>query len=663
MKIGVAYYPEHWPEERWPVDAQLMRQTGMDVVRVGEFAWSRLEPKRERFELDWLDRAIGVLGEQGLEVILCTPTAAPPNWLFQRHPNLTPQDADGRRWYPGSRRHVCLNSPAYQKYARRIVTELAKRFAAHPHVAAWQVDNEMGCDGTGTCYCEDCAQAFREWLKRRYGTIDRLNMKWGTIFWSQSIADWHEIPVPRRTPADPHPSLALDYKRFVSATYRGFLAEQREIIREYAAGRAIVTTNRPGVVAMSHINQFALAGVEDVSSLDNYPGEGGCPDAAALNLDLTRSISQKPFWVLEQQAGATLISGRSGQPRPGELRLWSYQAAARGAELIAYFPWRTCPFGQEMHWYGLLDADGTPRRRYEEIKAAIAELKAQAHLWEGRGPAAQVALLLDYDSAWALQTARFGVRLDYFAHLQMLHEVLRRMGVPVDFVQPAGSLTGYKVLAVPMPFISSEQMAHQLAAWVREGHWALVTAPAGYKTPENTAAPDPPPGHLAELLGVEVVEHDILSPGRTNSVVLEGSGESLPAGPFCSVMELRGARAVGRYQEQFYAGTPALTVRTVGAGEAHFVGALCSRPCYEAILRRILHAAGVPTSPWSSSSLEVVPLKAAEGEASLTFVLNHSGQPAQLSVPQGSSCTDLLTGRQYQGSVTVPGYDVALLKM
>ncbi len=662
MKIGVAYYPEHWPEERWSVDARMMREMGIDVVRMGEFAWSLLEPKRERFEMDWLEGAVEVLAEQGLTVILCTPTAAPPGWLFQRHPGMLPEDADGRRWHVGSRRHVCLNKPAYLKYARRIVTELAKRFGRNPHIYAWQVDNELGCHASGVCYCGACELALHHWLKRRYGTVERSNLKWGTAFWSQRFSDWQEVSAPRRTPAGPHPSLALDYQRFVSATYRSFLAEQREIIKQYASRDVIVTTNSAGPLSLAHINHFSLASAQDVAALDNYPADASRLEETALNLDLTRSLKRKPFWVLEQQAGATLLAGHASQPRPGQLRLWSYGAAARGAELISYFRWRTCNFGQEMHWYGILDADGTPRRRFAELKQTISELKERAQLWEGRLPQADVALLVDYDSAWALGATPLGLKLDYFAHLRTLYELLRGIGVQVDFVPPGGELADTRVLVVPMPFICTEQLAKQLEVYTYEGHRVLVTAPAGYKTQENTAAEGSPPNALTDLLGVEVVEHDVLGPDGANAVVLGEGGQSFPTGRFCSVIELRGAKAIGTYGGEFYAGSPAITSRAVGQGEAYFVGPTCVRECYGAILRRVLKEAGVRTCEWSSASVEVVPLKGSSDEQQI-FVLNHSPEPVTLALPEGSSCKEMLTDRECSGTVTLQGYDVALLSM
>jgi len=662
MKIGVCYYPEQWPEDRWPVDARMMQQMQVDVVRVGEFAWSRLEPKRDRFELDWLADPLRILAEHGLAVILATPTAAPPVWLFQRHAGMVPVGPDGHRWHYGSRRDACVNNSAYRKYARRIVTELAKRFAADRNIYAWQVDNELGCSAVPVCYCDDCEQAFRQWLKRHYGTIDRLNSKWGTAFWGQTFNDFHDVPAPRRTPGGPHPSLALDYRRFSSAAYRAFAAEQAEIIRQQAGPSALITTNQPGGLEASQISQFALAGDQSVYGVDNYPSDRACLDATALALDLARSVKGRSFWVMEQQAGAIGVPGHSGQPRPGELRLWSYQAAARGAEMVCYFRWRTCSAGQQMHLQGMLDADGTPRRRFEELRDTIGELKERAQLWEGRLPDACMAIMLSYDAAWALEITPTGLELDYYRHVRAIYEVLRRAGVQVDFVEPDSDLAGYGAVVVPMPVVCTPSLAKQLEVYVFQGGRTLVTAPSGYRTFENTAGDRPPPGELTGLLGLEVTEHDILRQDSDNSVVLDG-GRSFPSGRFCSVLELRGAEVLATYGDQYYAGTAAATVNSVGDGKAYFLGAPLSVDCCGALLGSIVEESGVSANPWASETVEVVPLKSGEEERKLTFVLNHSPAATTLPLAKGASCRDVLSERTFQGEIELKGYDVVLLEL
>jgi len=659
MQIGVAYYPEHWPEERWPVDARLMRETGIDVVRVGEFAWSRMEPRRGQYCFDWLAKAISVLAEAGLKVILCTPTAAPPPWLFVRHPSMVPVDAEGKAWFRGSRRHACLNNRPYRRYVRRIVRELARNLGKNPHVFAWQIDNEIGCHGSGVCYCEDCEQAFREWLKRRYGTIERLNRLWGTAFWSQEFNDWHEIPAPRRTPAGVHPSLALDYKRFVSATVRDFVLEQKQLIREYSNTPRPVTTNCLGLHT-SQIDQFSLGRSQDVASVDNYPVDGRNLDSVCEQLDLTRAVKGGPFWVLEQQAGSTMIPARHSQPRPGQLRLWSFQAAARGARLISYFRWRTCPFAQEMHWYGLLDPDGAVRQRYDELKSTIAELKQASELLEGWLPDTPVAMVLDYAALWALEADAMVAGVDYLAQFNAFYGLLRRAGQGVRFAPPGEELTGHKLAVVTMPVIGRAADAGVLQRFVHGGGVLLVTAPAGYRTENNTWLMRPPPGPLAELLGVETPEHDVLGQGVENRISF-GDAEVSATG-FCALPLLAGAETLATYADGLYRGRPAVTRNTEGQGTAYFVAATGEEALYRRVLEFVLAEAELRPAFEAGDEVEVVPLRGPEDQLGRTFVLNHSDATAEIVLPAGTTYRELLTGTEYAELLSLEPYGVALLE-
>lgn len=659
MQIGVAYYPEHWPEQRWAEDARLIRKTGIEVVRVGEFAWSHLEPRRGRYEMDWLERAIEVLDSEELRVILCTPTAAPPSWLFDRHPTMLPEDREGRKWYAGSRRHVCLNNRPYRRYVLRIVRELARDFGHKPQLYAWQIDNELGCHGSGRCYCDDCEQAFREWLKRRYGTIERLNNLWGTAFWSQEFLDWHYIPAPRRTPAGVHPSLALDYERFMSATVRDFVKEQREIIEENSGGTKPITTNSLGL-GTEQVNQFSVGSVVDVASYDNYPVAAENADAVAMQLDLTRAMKRRSFWVLEQQAGPTLIPAARRLPESGQLRLWSFQAAARGAELISYFRWRTCAAGQEMHWYGLLDAGGTRRRRYRELQATIEELKEKAHLWEGLLPEVRVALMLDYDCMWALQADSMGAELDYRAHFQSLYSLFRRKGVNLDIVPYDRELDEYALVVAPMQIIARGRMGARWHRFVEEGGTLVVTAPAGYRTEHNSWFMSPPPGPFASVFGVEVTEHDIIGEDGQNHVLMDG--EQFPVQGLACLLEPDSAEALAEYGDGFYAGTPAVTRRSVGEGSAYFVGAVTGEDLYDRLLQMALDEVGIEPHPWASQTVEVVPLNVPPDRPPLTFVLNHGGEDLDLDAPEEAALRDLLTDEEFSGRVPLAGYGVRLLE-
>ncbi|MFP4026374.1 MAG: beta-galactosidase [Candidatus Brocadiia bacterium] len=658
MKLGVAYYPEQWPENQWEKDLDMMADIGMEVVRLGEFAWFRLEPRRERYEFEWLENVIELTGERGFEIVLGTPTAAPPPWLFNRHPNIMPQDREGNVWYMGSRRHVCINNTAYLKYVRRIVNELARQFGRDERISAWQIDNELALGPTGLCYCEECEKEFTRWLKRRYGTIERLNRMWGTAVWSQGFSDWHEIPAPKRTTCGPHPSLALDYKRFFSARCRAFVEEQKEMIKRYAGEDVVVTVNEPEGFALPHIDLFTLSEAETVASLDNYPSDADRRHNAALGLDLARSLHKKPFWVLEQQAGAPLIREHAQQPRPGQLRLWSYQAAAHGAETIVYFRWRTAAAGQEMHWNGIIDSDGIPRRRFDELKATISELKAKAEAWEGHLPEARVAIALDYNSAWALEATPLAMHPDYFEQARMFHRILRGFGVAVDFADVQKDLKNYDIVLLPMPFIAVASLAKNLERFVREGGGVLVTAPAGYKTQANTNAENRRPGCLSQLLGVEVVEHDVLNSRISNSVRFKEEDQEYKVEEFCSILELQGAEALAFYTDQYYAESAAITVQKVEKGYSYFVAADVGEECYRELIGMLLEDNEIQVHDWGDDDVEIIPLSV-EGEEERIFVLNHSANEVKLE-SEDTAAKDILTGKK-NGEIILEPYGVAIV--
>ncbi len=657
MRIGVAYYPEHWPRELWPEDARRMAQAGVDVVRLGEAAWSRLEPKRGQFDMDWLGEAIEVLAAEGLELILCTPTATPPPWLFHRHPSMVPQDACGRHWHPGSRRHVCLNSRPYRRYVLRVVREMARTFGERPEVIAWQVDSELASYGSAECYCDDCEQAFREWLKRRYGMIDRLNKLWGSVFWSQQFTDWHEVRAPRRTPGGPHPSLLLDYRRFTSATVRDFVAEQRDLIAQYSAGRPKPVTTNVGDGGAGVVNWFSLAGSQDVAGMSGCPAEGGDPDATAMRLDLARSAGGGAFWLSEQQAGADAAGLR---PRPGRLRLWSFQAAARGASLVSYLRWRTAPFGHQMRREGMLDAWGSAGRRFDELTQTVAELKGHADRWQSRAPAARVALVLDYQAHWALEADDLGTGLDCLAHVRVLYGLLRRRGIGVRLIAPEADPAGHDLLVLPMPVIGREADARLYGDFAAAGGSVLVTAPAGIRTETNTWPAVAPPGPLTELLGARIVEH--AAPRPEEGVEVRFGDARFPVRAFCCELQLRGAEPLGEYGGPWYAGSPAACVHPVGEGSVRFLSAAGGPQLYEHMLDASLSGAGIEAHPWSAERVEVVPLSTPEGEAPLTFVLNHGAEEARLPLQEGAAVTDLLTGEEHEDEVRLEGCGVALIR-
>ena len=349
--LGVCYYPEHWPEDFWAEDARRMRELGIAYVRIGEFAWSRYEPRRGEWQWAWLDRAINALGDAGLKIVLGTPTAAPPKWLMDEHPEIAPVDDQGRPRGFGSRRHYTFSSQVYWRESARIVEALAKRYGRHSALAGWQTDNEYGCHDTVLSWGREDLQAFRDWLRRRYQSPERLNEAWGSVFWSMELQSFDEASLPNLTVTEPNPAARLDFRRFQSEQVAAYDRMQCEIIRRHSPGRWI-THNFMGF--FNEFDHWPLGEHLDFASWDSYPiglvehfpfdeserlrwQDSSHPDVAPFHHDLYRGVGRGRFWVMEQQPGPVNWARWNPAPARGMVRLWTLEAHAHGAEVVSIF--------------------------------------------------------------------------------------------------------------------------------------------------------------------------------------------------------------------------------------------------------------------------------------------------------------------------------------
>ena len=661
--FGVDYYPEHWPEERWSEDARLMAEAGLNVVRLAEFAWARMEPHEVHYDFDWLDRAISILAAHGIRVVLGTPTASPPPWLMAKDPDLFLVHRDGRRATFGNRREYCPNNPRYHDYTRRMVTKMAEHYADHPAVIGWQIDNEFG----SRCYCALCAQAFQEWLQERYGTLDALNEKWGTVFWSHVYTDWREIPPPLTTGSSPNPGLALDFFRFSSDSYLAYQQMQVDVLRDKCP-RHFITHNLMGF-GYDQLNYFDLARTLDLVAWDNYPRGAWDmqaevdPSRPALGHDTMRGLKRQNFWVMEQQAGPSGWETVSVAPRPGELRLWAYQSIAHGADALVFFRWRTARFGTEEYWHGLLDHHGRPGRRYEEIRRMGAEIKQIGEQVCGASVRPSVAMVLCYDSRFAFQVQANNPSFSYSAHFQQVYRALYERHVPVDVVAPTGNLSAYKLVVAPALHVVSEAVAENLKRFVQAGGVLVLTARSGVKDETNTVVDVPLPGLLANLCGVEVEEYDSLPPDASNELrfALPELASAAPASAriWCDVLRLNGATAVAHYTQDYYAGKPAVAVNRFGRGHVIYVGTIGDDRLYGALAGWLTGLAGVSPLLTTPEGVEVA--ERWQGPQRLLFLLNHTDRAQEVTLDH--SYVDLLNGSvPREGKVTIAPRDVMVLQ-
>lgn len=521
MKLGVCYYPEHWPEDWWAQDARRMADMGLKQVRIGEFAWSRLEPEPGHLDLDWLARALDTLGAAGLEVVLGTPTATPPKWLVDRLPGMLAVDAQGRERGFGSRRHYCFSSQAYRAECARIVTALADRFGTHPAVSAWQTDNEFGCHDTVESYSAAARTAFRAWLRQRYGRAEALNRAWGNVFWSMDYRSFDEIELPSGTVTEANPAHRLAFQRFSSDQVVSFNRLQADIIRARSPGRDIIHNFMGQFTAFDH---FDVGADLDVSSWDSYPlgflewfawpqamkerfMRQGHPDFTAFHHDLYRATSGGRWQVMEQQPGPVNWGVWNPAPLPGMVRAWSWEAFAHGAEVVSYFRWRQAPFAQEQLHAGLLRPDSSEAEAVAEVRTVAAELAPVAGATTAQAP---MALMVDYPGIWSTTIQPQGRDFRPLEIILAFYAAARRLGLDVDVVGPQADLTGYRLLLLPHLPVWPRGLDARIAA---AGCQVVAGPRTGSRTDEHAIPEGLPPAGLKTLADLTVLRVESLRSG------------------------------------------------------------------------------------------------------------------------------------------------------
>ncbi len=664
--FGTDYYPEHWQRHRWKSDARLMSKAGIEIVRLGEFAWEKIEPDDGVFDFTWLDEAIDVLGSESIRVVLGTPTAAPPAWLVEKHPEILPVRHNGARVSFGGRHHNCHSNDIYRESVEIVVRSMATHYRDKEEVIGWQIDNELGNSHENLCFCDSCKYHFRAWLQRKYGSIDALNEAWGTVFWSQSYTHFFQIPLPVDTPNSHNPALLLDWRRFASDLIVDFQRLQLNIIREECPEH-FVTHNLMGF--FEKVNYFDLTRELSFASHDQYPlvfseDNGPIPDSSktAMPLDFVRGLKHASYWVMEQQSGPAGWEIMGPTPRPGQLRLWSAQSIAHGADTVVYFRWRSCLFGTEQYWHGILPHSGDPGRRYEEVIRTIRDLKLVVEQVHGQIARAHVAFLFSYDQLWALRIQPHHPDLSYVDHMYGYYRELHNMNVPVDFVSKDDDLNGYNLVFAPMQYLITDELSTKIRAYIENGGRVVADIRTGVKDWNNRILPEMLPGPFARLFGLHVVDYDCLR--GTAQYVRWGGDESTdePVEKWADVVELNGATALATFTRDYYRESPAVTEHTWEDGTAYYIATELGRANMRRFVSHVLEQAGIRGVIETPEGVEAVVRPGAEGH--MLFVLNHTEINQSVSVPTGWK--PVITPEEtaaISGATTIelPPFDIAVL--
>lgn len=612
MKIGTYYYPEQWPREDWERDFDRIASMGLRIVHMGEFAWYAMEPTTGRFEFDWLSDCIEMCRQRDLDVILCTPTAAPPIWLSQQYPEILPRDRHGGIKRHGGRRHYNPLSTRMQEATYRIVSAMAERFGDHPSVIGWQIDNEYGLFFDQS---QETHAAFQKWLSRKYGTIEALNVAWGNQFWNTYYQAFEQILMPpSRTPDYDNPHHHLDASRFWSWAWAQFNRLQADVLKRHVGSRFITTNFMP-----LHPDIDPKDTTDDLSlfAWDSYPVSGwgntgtdqtfriADPNGIELTHDHMFSFNGRSA-LLEVQPGTINWSGVPVQVYPGAVRLWLWTAIMHGVELITVYRFRQPRFGIEMFHHGLIEWDGQTKspggEQFEKVAREVKQLELDAEPWPGAPidmsalvDPNTVGLMLDFDQMWYFSTLPQARRWDYGELLRRWYGAIARLGLPVRIIHPDRPWpTGLNVLVAPAMQMVDGPLVERWTRFVREGGHLVLTCRTALMDRTGQAWAGPTAMPILDLIGASIPAYDGLPDDRTGKVTFDGkSCDWRVWGDQLSPRE--GTRVIGSYADQCYAGTPAITERDHVQGRVTYVGPAGEQALVDAVMQHVARSAGLAT--------------------------------------------------------------------
>jgi beta-galactosidase len=680
MFFGVDYYPEYsvvpsggdderletaW-EEAWQRDAAQMAQAGFNVVRIGEFSWGICEPQEGQYDFDWLRRVMDIMGEHGLQVVLGTPTAAPPIWLARKYPEILPIDERGLLKHEGTRRAVCLSSDVFWDYSKRIVTAMAQALGDHPQLIAWQIDNSIGGNNTEFSYNPATLEEWHLWLEAKYKTVDRLNELLGLRVWGQTVSSFDEIPMPRRSPAPHNPALLLDWNRFSSDTMVQFVKMQAEILHELCSQPVTVTMR----AFFRNYDHFDMAEAVDFVSIESNVPLKSKVSELACDIDMIRSLKKSDintpdgdygFWAMEQKVGQSDSQEIKSAVRPGIIRLFTYQMIARGASGVLYFRWQQPRIGPEKFNSAIVRHQGDNSRTLKDITQLGEEIKLLAPAIKNTKVVADVCILYTHDNEWSLQQSiqpskHFNLR----EHVQLIYNALHDRNIQVDFSRPIDGLGKYKIVFAPSLQLLSDAEVDRLKLYVQNGGTLVSTFNTGLVNQYHISPDSPYPGNMTDLFGLEVLEFDPLAPGDDNHLTFKGTFPTShlhPAKIWCDIIEPKGCQTLAVFAKDFYAGRPAVTMNSFGLGKAIYVGTMSHQHFYSDLVAWLRQLCGLQPLLKVPENIEVS-MREKDGTR-VFFLLNHQNSPVRIQFYKPMH--DFLTGNTFSGNYDLPPHGVLVL--
>jgi beta-galactosidase len=678
MFFGADYYPEQWvfpyagtadnPEAAWERDAALMAKAGINVVRVGEFTWGLCEPEEGKYDFLWLRRVMDIMGRHGIQVVLGTPTAAPPVWLARKHPEILPLDEFGRVRHEGTRRAVCLSSDVFWDYSKRIVTAMVEALGDHPQLIAWQIDNSMGGNNTEFAFNDATREEWHFWLQAKYGTIERLNELLGLRFWGQTVTAWDQVPMPMSAPGMHNPALLLDWNRFSSDTMVQFVKMQADLLHEKCPHHPVTVTMRAFLRQFDH---FDMADVVDFVSIESDVVTKSKTAELACDIDLLRSLKKTGirtpdgdcgFWAMEQKVGQVNWQDVNSLIQPGLIRLFTYQVLSRGASGIVYFRWRQPRIGSEKFYGAILPhhIEGN-NRVFMEISQIGEELKLLASALKDTKVVSEVCILYSHENDWALQqpnqpNKHFNLR----EHIQLIYNALHDRNIPVDFARPSEDISQYKIVFAPSLQLLSPAEADRLKLYVQNGGTLVSTFNTGLVDQHHITPDTGFPGDMTDLFGLEVLEFDPIPPGEENHLTFKGAFPTShlhPARLWCDIIEPKDCQVLAVYSKGFYASRPALTMNNFGLGRAIYIGTMSHQHFYHDFVGWLRQMCNLHPLLKVPENVEVS-MRQKEG-IKVYFLLNHQNSPVRISFYKPMH--DFLTGNTFSGNYDLPPHGILVL--
>jgi beta-galactosidase len=676
---GGDYFPEQWPEEIWREDVRLMKKANVNMVSIAIFTWALLQPDEETYNFDWLDKVMNLLAENDIYACLATSTAAPPIWLSSKYDDVLPVNESGVKIDYGSRQAYCINSPTYRKFIRKLAGKIAERYKDHKALALWHINNEYA-NKNQWCFCKNCKKDFQTWLQKKYGTIEKLNEVWGTVFWGEKYFDWQQVNTPIASSGSRNSSKLLDYKRFLSESFYTLYREEYDVLRKITPDIPI-TTNFEG--DWRKFDHSLFKDSLDVVSWNCYPDPANADSRkwAALRHSMMRSLLGKPFMLMEQAPSQVDWYPVNINKPPGLMRLWSYQALAHGSDSLMFFQWRASRKGAERYHSGMIPHFGTDSRVFGEICDLGSELEKVKEVI-GSQIESQVAILMDNDSWWtvdnpygpagskSLDNETFWnanaqpfptVLVSYFGELEYYFNMLYEMNISVDVIPVHYDFSKYKIVIAPLLHLIKPGFKEAAENFVKNGGIFITTYFTGLIDESVGVFLGGYPGPLKGLMGIRVEEYNPLPPGGKNimnMMAVEGFQKQYDCSVWSDVIHPMTAKVLATFVNDYYAGCPAVTENHFGKGKAFYIGTRPDKNFMTDLFTKILSEKQIEI-PILQDEMEFTTRK--NGQDEYYFYLNHGDSKKTVKLPQGKY-KDMLSGKIFEDTLNLNKYGVYILK-